>query len=552
MIKSICNLTLLALLSHCGSAQTIGVADAQPRAPAPTNIAFEIADVHPSAATAYPPFLHDGYLVGDRYVLRQATMLDMISIAYGVDKKHVQGGPSWLDWDRFDVVAQAPPSTPPGVVKQMLQSLLKDRFKLGAHEGSALMPAYVLTAVKDRLAMKPSDSSEEGDCKIESNEDSFSDPSRYIQFSCRGESMDKFAERLQRMAPGYLNEPVVNLTRLNGAWDFDLKWTAPKLIARAGSAGISIFDALDKQLGLKLTLGTAPTPALIVDSVNETPSANLPGLDKLLPSLPPAHFEVAVVRPSRPDEKPHGGFKGDQVDVHAFTVKDLIDFVWTLNSEDSETIVGAPKWLDKTRFDILGKVLVDTGANGPQIGPQVDKDQLQELVRELLKDRFKMQAHIEERPIRAYNLVAVRPTLKVADPSSRTRCISGPGPDRKDPSIANPALDRLVSCQNMTMAQFGEALRGWEFGYFFSPVHDATGLKGSWDFTVSFTSLNRFEADSVPGTSPSKDQVTASEPSGTLSLFDAIQRQLGLKLVRSKLPGPVLVIDHIEEQPTPN
>src|ERR1700733_944104 len=92
-----------------------------------------------------------------------------------------------------------------------------------------------------------------------------------------------------------------------------------------GGAGISIFDALDKQLRLKLTLGMAPTPALIVDSVNETPNANPPGIDKLLPTLPPAHFEVAVVKPSRSDEKPHGGFKGDQVDVHAFTVKNLMD-----------------------------------------------------------------------------------------------------------------------------------------------------------------------------------------------------------------------------------
>ena len=234
MIKSICNLILPMILFHCGSAQTISGAGAQPRTPSPTNVAFQTADVHASPATPYPAFLHDGYLVGDRYVLRQATMLDMISIAYGVDKKHVQGGPSWLDWDRFDVVAQARPPTLPAVVKQMLQSLLKDRFKLGVHEGSALIPAYVLTAVKDRMAMRPSASSEEGDCKIESNDDSLSDPSIYIQFSCRGETMDKFAKRLQRMAPDYLNEPVVNLTGVNGAWDFDLKWTARKLLARAG------------------------------------------------------------------------------------------------------------------------------------------------------------------------------------------------------------------------------------------------------------------------------------------------------------------------------
>ena len=163
-----------------------------------------------------------------------------------------------------------------------------------------------------------------------------------------------------------------------------------------------------------------------------------------------------------------------------------------------------------------------------------------------------MQAHIEERLITAYNLVVVRPKLKMADPSGRTRCARGPGPDGKDPSIANPALDRLVNCQNMTMAQFGEALRGWEFGYFFSPVHDATGLMGSWDFTLSFTSIDLFQAGLALGTSPTSDQATTSELSGTLSLFDAIQRELGLKLVRGKRMGPVLVIDYIEEQPTPN
>ena len=91
MIKSIGNLILLTILFHCGSAQTISGAGAQPRTPSPTNVAFQTADVHASPATPYPAFLHDGYLVGDRYVLRQATMLDMISIAYGVDKKHVQG-----------------------------------------------------------------------------------------------------------------------------------------------------------------------------------------------------------------------------------------------------------------------------------------------------------------------------------------------------------------------------------------------------------------------------------------------------------------------------
>ena len=60
MIKSICNLILLTILFHCGSAQTISGADAQPRTPSPTNVAFQTADVHASPATPYPAFLHYG------------------------------------------------------------------------------------------------------------------------------------------------------------------------------------------------------------------------------------------------------------------------------------------------------------------------------------------------------------------------------------------------------------------------------------------------------------------------------------------------------------
>jgi hypothetical protein len=133
MTRLLAELILIVVLCGFVSAQS---ASRQPAASASV-LAFEIADVHASPPTPYPPYLHTGTLVGESYVMRQATMLDMISTAYGLDKKNVQGGPSWLDWDRFDVIAKAPPSTSDGALKQMLQSLLKDRFKLRVHEGSA-------------------------------------------------------------------------------------------------------------------------------------------------------------------------------------------------------------------------------------------------------------------------------------------------------------------------------------------------------------------------------------------------------------------------------
>jgi uncharacterized protein (TIGR03435 family) len=51
---------------------------------------------------------------------------------------------------------------------------------------------------------------------------------------------------------------------------------------------------------------------------------------------------------------------------------------------------------------------------------------------------------------------------------------------------------------------------------------------------------------------PDAGSETASDPNGAVSFYDAVSKQLGLKLVKEKRPEPVLVIDHIDDQPTPN
>ena len=93
---------------------------------------------------------------------------------------------------------------------------------------------------------------------------------------------------------------MVDSTGLKGSWDFDIKWTGRGQLAAAGADGISIFDAVDKQLGLKLELQKVPMPVIVVDSVNEKPTDNPPGAATSLPPTP-TEFEVAVVKPSTPD-----------------------------------------------------------------------------------------------------------------------------------------------------------------------------------------------------------------------------------------------------------
>ena len=90
---------LFALLSVSSMAQTAAVSKS-----------FIIADVHTSPFTSNP-FMHGNSIQGDRYFLYQATMVDLIATAYGVDGVNVHGGPSWLERDRYDIRATVPPKT---------------------------------------------------------------------------------------------------------------------------------------------------------------------------------------------------------------------------------------------------------------------------------------------------------------------------------------------------------------------------------------------------------------------------------------------------------
>jgi uncharacterized protein (TIGR03435 family) len=173
------------------------------------------------------------------------------------------------------------------------------------------------------------------------------------------------------------------------------------------------------------------------------------------------------------------------------------------------------------------------------------------MLRALITERFQMKWHMEDRPVTAYTLVAVKPKLKpTLDPNQRTLCKEGPGPDGKDPRIASPILNRLITCQNMTIAQIGDELQHVAGGYIYNTVDDGTGLKGSYDFTLSFSSADKILPNS--GGAANSSDANGSDPTGALSVFEAVSRQLGLKLEKTKRPYPVLVIDHMEETPTAN
>jgi uncharacterized protein (TIGR03435 family) len=231
--------------------------------------------------------------------------------------------------------------------------------------------------------------------------------------------------------------------------------------------------------------------------------------------------------------------------MNDMNLKFIIAVAWKFNPEDGDRIIG-PKWLEADNFDIQAKLAPDAAlASGNDVSP-VDTEELLHMFQALLIERFGMKYHMENRPLSVYTLAAGTPKLRAtADPTARTRCTEGPGADGKDPRIANPALNRLMTCTNMTVPQMARKFQEIANGYIHDDVEDLTGISGAYDFSLSFSSAGQ---NSSGGAAPA----AASDPTGALTLFEAVNRQLGLKLEKQKRPVPVLVIDHINEKPTEN
>ena len=477
-----------------------------------------------------------GLLRGDRYDLRKATMLDLIRIAYKVPPETILGGPNWLEFDRFDIAAKAPGDSSPEVVRLMLQSLLAERFHLAVHSEMRPMPAYALTP--DRPKMRTSDGTGSPVCEYVPQPTG----STMDEYSCRNETMADFAFRLRSVASDYLQDPVVDATGLDGTWDFELRWNRRSRLLPAGTDRTTIFDALRKQLGLNLIPGDAPSAALVIDHV-ERPATNAPDVAKKLPRRELA-FEVASLKLNKAGERSLFRAMRGGIEVTAMPLGSLMAFAWDMNTvHEGKRFVGMPKGVDSVYVDIVGKTTKNANAPGMNVASEFDDD-LRAMTRVLLTERFKIKWHYEDRPVEAISLTAGKPKLTPADTTHRASCHQG-RTIANDPRDVNPLLSQLISCRNVTMAQLASKLQEIDDFEFVYPVNDATGLKGSWDFDLSFTPGEQFLR------SVGKTGADSLEPSGVVSLGEALGR-LGLKLEKRRRMLPVIVIDHMELTPTAN
>jgi uncharacterized protein (TIGR03435 family) len=240
---------------------------AQTKSPPPE---FDAAVVKLNKSGAVEP--SGGILPGGEFSARNISMVDLLQFAYKVDGSAISGFQPWFRSDRFDVIAKGPVNTSSETLSLMLQNLLAREFKLKVHEERKPQDAFALVvATGGPKLQRAADPAPPPSGAANSQFDDPVDPckrttdSTGIHADCANISMEALAKRLTSLAPAYLDRPVVDLTGISGTYDLKLQWTGKGKIDAEG--GLTIFDAVTKQLGLKLEQRKVPLPGIAIDHV---------------------------------------------------------------------------------------------------------------------------------------------------------------------------------------------------------------------------------------------------------------------------------------------
>jgi uncharacterized protein (TIGR03435 family) len=273
----------------------------------------------------------------------------------------------------------------------------------------------------------------------------------------------------------------------------------------------------------KVALMKAPILALFFTgyAFSQTPAA-------------PLTFEVADVKISKPGTNPNADFlPGGKLVLQYLTMKEMIVAAWNYDRWP-DRISGGPDWLDSEHYDIVAKALQTT--------PEAD---LRLMLRNLLIERFKLQTHVEQKPVSVYALVVGRKgkLKESAGEGDKNSCKVQTPAERKDGQII-----RSFMCTQTSMDFLAERLPNVAPGYIELPVVNMTDLKGRYDFTIGWTPRRRTTAIGGGDTGKAPEIPTTGESDG-FTIFDSLQSQMGLKLEQRKHPMEVVVIDKVQRQP---
>jgi uncharacterized protein (TIGR03435 family) len=222
-------------------------------------------------------------------------------------------------------------------------------------------------------------------------------------------------------------------------------------------------------------------------------------------------FEAASVHPT-PDNvqffahpPSNGKFSGSGIVVRLM-------LMLAYNVQESQ-IADGPAWIGTERWTVEAK-------SAP--GATHNDEETQQMLQNLLHDRFGLQAHRETREQSAYVLKIAKdgPKMKADETGTTNVRING-----NSIGLERGEISRLTQLLSSALGK---------------PVVDQTGLTGHYDVSLQWS-----DAPVADGGVIGLDAHATADPNRE-SIFSAIQNQLGLQLISQRAPVEMLVIDKIE------
>jgi uncharacterized protein (TIGR03435 family) len=245
---------LWSLLAFCILGTSILSAHSMPLQSPP---AFEVASIRVNKTGNVEPDFHP--VAGGRLTVNNVTLKTLIITAWHLQDSQISGGPGWIDSDRFDINAKAEGNVSLQEALQMLQTLLKDRFKLVFHRETRDVPAFKLSVLSASRTpnLTPSQGGESG-----LRATPVDGQKGIVQVTAKNMTMQHLADILGSQ----LHAPIAESTGLTGSFDFTFSVEVESDAAMPAASAIS--NAFRDQLGLAFESIKAPAEFFVIESVD--------------------------------------------------------------------------------------------------------------------------------------------------------------------------------------------------------------------------------------------------------------------------------------------
>ncbi|HET9401787.1 MAG TPA: TIGR03435 family protein [Candidatus Acidoferrales bacterium] len=256
-------------------------------------------------------------------------------------------------------------------------------------------------------------------------------------------------------------------------------------------------------------------------------------------AAPTLAFEVVSIKPNNSGPQTGWGYRETNDGIYGKNMPLWMLLQYAFGVFEPYRLLGAPKWVMTENYDFEAKYTEATADSLKHMTPDKRTAARYELIHSALEERCHLQSHAETKEMPVYLLVVTDSGPKFHE---STATDVGPNGVWGGRGVRNGAV--TWDAKHVPLSQLAGRLSS-ELAEN-RLVIDQTGLAGHYDFILSFADPRSI----APAPSDAGSVPTASDPTG-VSIFTALQDQLGLKLKPSKGPVQVIVIDHLEH-PGPN